>query len=159
MDTPIPYDKVFPVTWNQLQRLCRELAARLAGGQWKGMLAVARGGLVPAAILARELDIRLVDTVCVSSYEWQTQGEAQALKRPEGDGEGWLLVDDLVDTGGTARLLRQWYPKARFVTVFAKPKGRPLVDDCVAEVAQDTWVLFPWDAAQQFVPPIAKARE
>jgi xanthine phosphoribosyltransferase len=159
VDTATPYENVFPVTWNQLQRLCRELAGRLAGQEWKGILAVTRGGLVPAAIMARELDIHLIDTVCVSSYDWQIKGEPAELKRPEGDGEGWLMVDDLVDTGSTAKLLRQWFPKARFVTVFAKPKGRPLVDDCVAEVEQDTWVLFPWDAAQQFVPPIAKTRE
>lgn len=158
MSTTTPYDKVYPVTWEQLQRDCRALSWRLMErGPWKGIYAITRGGLVPAAIIARELDIRLIDTVCVSSYDWQSRGEASMLKpRPQGDGEGWLLVDDLVDTGRTARIVREMLPGAHFATVYAKPEGRPLVDTFITEVSQDTWILFPWDAGTQFVPPIAK---
>lgn len=159
----VPYDKVYPVTWEQLQRDCRALSWRLAErGPWTGIYAITRGGLVPAAIIARELDIRLIDTVCVSSYDWQEQGASHLLKKPigseGGDGAGWLLVDDLVDTGRTARLARELLPKAHFATVYAKPAGRPLVDTFITEVSQDTWILFPWDSATQFIPPIAKTR-
>jgi len=159
----VPYDKVFPVTWEQLQRDCRALSWRLAErGPWTGIYAITRGGLVPAAIIARELDIRLIDTVCVSSYDWQEQGASHLLKKPigsdGGDGAGWLLVDDLVDTGRTARLARELLPGAQFATVYAQPAGRPLVDTFVTEVSQDTWILFPWDSATQFIPPIVKTR-
>jgi xanthine phosphoribosyltransferase len=159
-----PYDKVYPVSWDQLQRDCRALAWRLVErGPWKGIYAITRGGLVPAAIIARELDIRLIDTICVSSYDWQNRGEASTLKRADkgegGDGTGWLLIDDLVDTGRTARLVREMLPGAHFATVYAKPEGRSLVDTFITEVSQDTWILFPWDSATQFVPPIAKTRE
>jgi xanthine phosphoribosyltransferase len=155
-----PYDKLYPVTWEQLQRDCRALAWRLLErGPFEGIYAITRGGLVPAAIIARELDIRRIDTVCVTSYDWQAQGEISILKKPEGDGQGWLLLDDLVDTGRTAKLVRELLPKAHFATVYAKPKGRPLVDTFVTEVSQDTWILFPWDSAVQFTPPIAKAGE
>jgi xanthine phosphoribosyltransferase len=160
VDKTHPYDKVYPVTWEQLQRDCRALSWRLVErGPWTGIYAITRGGLVPAAIIARELDVRLIDTICITSYDWQKQGEACSLKCPEGDGAGWLIVDDLVDTGRTARLVREMLPKAHFATVYAKPEGRPLVDTFVTEVSQDTWILFPWDSTPQFVPPIAKARE
>lgn len=161
MDTKIPYDKVYPVSWEQLHRDCRALSWRLMErGPWQGIYAITRGGLVPAAIIARELDLRLIDTVCISSYDWQKQGEANMLKaRPQGDGTGWLLIDDLVDTGRTARIVREMLPKAHFATVYAKPEGRPLVDTFITEVSQDTWILFPWDAGVQFVPPIAKTVE
>ncbi len=160
MDETNPYRKVHPVSWEQLQADCRALALRLVDrGPWRGIYAVTRGGLTPAAILARELDIRLIDTICVTSYDWQRKGEASAGKRPEGDGEGWRVVDDLVDTGSTARLVREMYPRAFFATVYAKPAGRPLVDEFVAEVSQDTWILFPWDSTPQFVQPIAKRGE
>jgi xanthine phosphoribosyltransferase len=156
----IPYSKLHPVTWDQLQRDCRELARRLAAlGTWTGIYAITRGGLVPAAIIARELDIHRIDTVCVESYDWQSRGEAKALKAPQGDGAGWLVIDDLVDTGNTARLVRGMLPRAHFATVYAKPAGRPLVDTCVAEVGQDTWILFPWDSAVQYTPPLVKAKE
>jgi xanthine phosphoribosyltransferase len=124
-------------------------------GPWQGIIAITRGGLVPAAIIARELDIRLVDTVCIASYAGRNQGQIEVLKSTTGDGEGWLLIDDLVDTGKTAKLVREMIPRAHFATVYAKPAGRPLVDTFMTEVSQDTWILFPWDSEIQFAQPIA----
>jgi len=149
--------KTFPVTWDELHRNAKALAWRLiADGPWKGIIAVTRGGLVPAAIVARELEIRLIDTVCLASYDDRLQGEMAVLKRVEGDGDGWLIIDDLVDTGRTAKTVREMLPKAHFATIYAKPAGRPLVDTFITEVSQDTWILFPWDIEPQFVQPIVK---
>lgn len=143
------------VTWDMLQIEARKLATRLLPReQWKGIIAVSRGGLMPAALLARELSIRYVDTVCISSYDHDNQREMNVLKRAEGDGEGFIVVDDLIDTGGTAKAIRDMYPKARFVTIFAKPAGKPLVDDYVVDIPQDTWIEQPWDMGITFVKPI-----
>jgi adenine/guanine phosphoribosyltransferase-like PRPP-binding protein len=155
-----PPTRTFPVGWEELHRHSKALAWRLLElGPWKGIVAVTRGGLVPAAIVARELDIRLVDTLCISSYNDRTKGSSvQVLKSIAGDGEGLLIIDDLVDTGHTARVVREMLPKAHFATVYAKPAGRPVVDTFVTEVSQDTWILFPWDIEPQFVPPIVGGR-
>ena len=154
---PIGLD--FPVSWDELHRTARALAWRLNDlGPLNGIVAVTRGGLVPAAIVARELDVRLVDTVCIASYEHKDQGDARILKGVGGDGEGWLIVDDLVDTGKTARIVREMLPKAHFATVYAKPAGRPLVDTFVTEVSQDTWILFPWDVELAYAQPIRERR-
>ncbi len=151
--------KEFPVSWEELHRHSRALAWRMAElGPWRGIVAVTRGGLVPAAILARELDLRLIETICVSSYDHTRPREARVLKTPPGDGEGWLMIDDLVDTGRTARLVRELQPKAHFATIYAKPAGRPLVDSYVTEVSQDTWIHFPWDIDLQYRQPIAELR-
>ena len=159
MSDTIPPDKNFPVTWEELHRNAKALAWRLLeSGPFKGIIAVTRGGLVPAAIVARELDIRLIDTVCITSYAEFDQGKLTVLKTVPGDGTGWLIVDDLVDTGSTARKVRELLPKAHFATIYAKPLGRPLVDSFITEVSQDTWILFPWDIEPQFVQPIAKRR-
>ena len=151
-----PYRKTYPISWDQLHRDAKALSWRLLDHDYfKGIVAVTRGGLVPAAIIARELDIRLVDTVCVFSYNWQDQrGEIEILKSIDHDGAGWLIIDDLVDTGRTAESVRQMLPQAHFATVYAKPAGRPLVDTFITEVSQDTWILFPWDSEVQFVQPI-----
>ena len=78
-----------------LQIHARKLAQRLLPvEQWKGIIAVSRGGTVPAALLARELSIRYVDTVCISSYDHDHQREMNVLKRAEGDGEGFIVIDD-----------------------------------------------------------------
>jgi len=149
------YQKTYPISWEQLHRDSKALAWRLVEMQpWKGIVAITRGGLVPASIIARELEIRLVDTVCISSYDYQQQGETSVLKAPGIQREGLLLIDDLVDTGQTARIVRDMLPDAHFATVYAKPAGRPLVDTFITEVSQDTWILFPWDTESRFVEPI-----
>jgi xanthine phosphoribosyltransferase len=150
------YAKTYPISWEQLHRDAKALAWRLVEKQeWQGIVAITRGGLVPAAVIARELDIHLVDTICISSYDWKDQGGIDVLKKSQGDGERWLLIDDLVDTGKTAKVARAMLPKAHFATVYAKPAGRPVVDTFITEVSQDTWILFPWDSESQFVQPIA----
>ena len=153
------YQKMFPVSWTELHRDARALAWRLADvGPFKGLVAITRGGLVPAAIVARELNIRLVDTICCSTYDRMARGaQVETLKgtvAEQDKGQGWLIVDDLVDTGKTAKLVRDLLPKAHFATVYAKPMGRPLVDTFITEVSQDTWIFFPWDTGLAFQPPI-----
>ena len=158
----------YTVTWDQLHRDGRALAWRLIErGPFAGVVAITRGGLIPAAIVARELDIRLVETVSVLTYAGERTGtllDEQTLGTPvvlkpaaaAGDGSGFLIIDDLVDTGATARVVRGLLPKAHFACVYAKPAARDVVDTFVTEVSQDTWILFPWDTEPQFVAPLAK---
>ena len=160
MDDPQRFQKNFPVSWEELHRHARALAWRLVEkGPWKGVIAVTRGGMVPACIVARELEVRVIDTICVVSYDHQRQGEIQIVKGTvAGDGDGWVIIDDLVDTGATMRAVRQLLPKAHVATIYAKPAGRPLVDTYITEVSQDTWIFFPWDLEPQFAQPIAGNR-
>jgi xanthine phosphoribosyltransferase len=162
MNDQLPHEKGFHISWEQIHRDSRALAWRLdgqgpgEGGTWRSVVAITRGGMVPACIVARELNIRHVDTVCVKSYDHQEQVEAEVLKAPDaviGDGTGVLVIDDLVDTGRTLEVVQKLYPKAHFATVYAKPKGRPLVQTFITEVSQDTWIFFPWDMALQYVEP------
>lgn len=150
------------VTWDQLHRDARQLAAELMPrGPFRGIVAITRGGLIPAAIIARELDCRLIETVSVVTYDEEKQGRASVIKQPEaaGDGEGFLIIDDLVDSGVTAQVVRGLLPKALFACLYAKPAGRPLTDLFVVEVPQETWVLFPWDTAPLFIPPLARRND
>lgn len=166
-----PAEKAFPVSWDQFHRDARALAWRLTGaGPFEAIVAITRGGLVAAAIVARELNLRLIETVCVVSYSAAGesagpethQGELRVLKSVadsvarigRGQGDRVLIVDDLVDTGKTAQIVRALLPKAHFATVYAKPMGRPMVDTFITEVSQDTWIHFPWDTGLAFQPPI-----
>ncbi|WP_323768659.1 xanthine phosphoribosyltransferase [Antarctobacter sp.] len=167
MDNRLPHEKGFHVSWDQLHRDARALAWRLQGqgpdeGAWRAVVAITRGGMAPAMIVARELDIRTVDTISVRSYhsgggKADERREAEVLKSPDadlvGDGEGILIIDDLVDSGKTLELVRSLYPKAHVATVYAKPQGRPQVETFITEVSQDTWIFFPWDMALQYVKP------
>ena len=155
--------KSFPVTWDQFHRDSRALAWRLQSlGPFDALVAITRGGLVPAAIVARELNIRVVESVAVKSYDHQSQSGitvlkpiTQALLDSVKTGAKILIVDDLVDTGATARVVRDMLPGAHFATVYAKPKGREMVDTFITEVSQDTWIFFPWDLDVAYVAPIS----
>ena len=125
------------------------------------MVTVTRGGLVPAAIVARELSIRVIETVSIVSYRDEDVQEAARVLKPMADpfraggGQGILVVDDLVDTGQTARAVRELLPESHIACVYAKPLGKPLIDTFITEVSQDTWIYFPWDLGLSFQQPIA----
>jgi len=158
-DTSERYHKTFSISWEQLQNDCRALAWKLLSVRkdWSKIVAIARGGLVPAAIIARELNIRVVDTVCISSYTIRNRKSAvDILKRPDLADMNltWLVIDDLVDTGRTACEVRKMFPGIHFATVYAKPEGRLIVDTFITEVRQDTWILFPWDSEPAYSKPL-----
>ena len=164
--------KAFPVSWDQFHRDCKALAWRLAGisdanGAWDAIISITRGGLVPSAIIARELGVRKIETVCIASYhEYKDQGNLIILKEiseeilaANNGGENILVIDDLTDTGATAIKVRETLPNAHFATVYAKPSGKPTVDTYVTEVSQDTWIYFPWDLDLSYVEPISGKRD
>lgn len=141
--------KDYPVSWHDIHRISKALAWKLeAKGPWKGIIAITRGGLVPACLVAMELNVRQIDTLSAASYDEKSQGDLKILKKPAdnvGDGDGWLIIDDLVDTGQTFKVARTLYPKAYYACLYAKPLGMPTTDTFVTELSQDTWIYFPWD--------------
>ena len=150
------------VNWLEVHRDAKTLVRKLVGlGDWKGIIAVTRGGLVPAAIIAREMEIRYVDTLCIATYDEQYIGDVNVIKKPAeavaDEGMGWLMIDDLVDTGTTIKTAREFLPKCHIATVYAKTDGLEYVDTFVHEVPQNHWVFFPWDTEPQYVAPIVNS--
>ncbi len=134
------------LTWDEFHRDTIALAKTLATiDSWNSIVAVTRGGLIPTAIIAQELDIRTIDTVCVTSYNNKQHIPLTILKNIEPRDEKMLFIDDLVDSGDTARTIKRMFPHAHYAVVYAKPAGKPFVDSFVTEVSQETWIVFPWD--------------
>jgi xanthine phosphoribosyltransferase len=161
-DSDAAYSGELIVTWAEVHRDAKLLVRRLLpASKWIGIVAITRGGLVPAAIFAREMEIRLIDTICISTYDDKSRGEVKLIKVPDGavqvQGKGWLVVDDLVDTGVTMRATRELLPEAHVATIYAKPKGLQYVDSFVHEVPQNTWIHFPWDTDVLVTPPLARS--
>lgn len=154
-------NRYLPIAWELFHRDTRLLAHKLMGRKdWKGIVAITRGGLIPSSIIAHELELRLVDCLCIISYDDRVQGEIRVEKTVQkdvvGDGEGWLIIDDLVDSGVTARKAKAILPQGHMATVYAKPHGEPCVDTYAVAVPQDMWLLFPWDAELMPNEPLAK---
>ena len=141
--------RIHASSWHETHREATDLADRLKPlGPWTGMIAITRGGMVPAAIVARVLGIRMIDTICLASYDNEIKGPVQIVKPAPadiGDGEGWLLIDDVADSGATAEEARRQLPKAHYAALYVKPASRPFVDTFLREVDQDVWIDFPWD--------------
>ena len=141
-------DKLY-INWQEFHQDTKALAEKIrAHGKFDKIIAISRGGLIPAGILAYELDIRNSQAINISSYD---TGE---IRRADEDveidcdisdvDEHTLVVDDLSDSGRTFRLMRQLLPQAKFVAVYVKEQGRAEADIYTRQVP-DTWVVFPWD--------------
>lgn len=141
--------KIHVTSWHEMHREATDLADQVARhGPWRGLIAVSRGGLVPAAIVARVLDIHLIETICIASYDGKEKGPPEVIKpspAAAGKGRGWLLVDDVADSGATAEAARRMLPEAHYATLYVKPAGLPFVDTFLRQVDQDVWIDFPWD--------------
>ena len=154
MKDKLPYEKGFHVSWDQIHRDSRALAWRLENkgpenGHWRGLIASTRGGMVPAMIIARELDIRLVETISIKSYDHKNQSEAKILKDPNAnlisDGSGIVIIDDLVDSGDTAKIVKDMMPNSKFVVLYAKTSGKKQADLHLYDFKDKDWLVFPWE--------------
>jgi len=129
-----------------LSALAELLAPVISQKNIKILCAVTRGGMVPAAILARQLHIHHIETICINSYlDCEVQESSKIIKMLDGDGTGVLVIDDLVDSGKTMNIVKEHLPKATTAVLFAKPQGKPFSDYFLREIPQDLWVCFPWE--------------
>ena len=108
------------------------------------MVVVSRGGFVPAAVVAYTLGIQDVDIVSIQSCIHREAGKAIVHRAPKTE-EIVLVIDDIVDKGGTAKALKEYMPNMHLAVIYAKPRGLPLASTYVEEITQDTWPVFPWD--------------
>ena len=145
MTTPPP----LLLKWSEIEDCSKLLAKRLKPiGPFTGIVAITRGGLAPALLIAQILDIRTIETIAVKSYTDTQAGPVQLIKAPGdrvGQGQNWLVIDDLADTGGTLKAVRQILPQAHFAGLYAKPLGKPLLDSYVTDMEQNQWLIFPWE--------------
>lgn len=142
------------VSWDDIHMRADTLADKLGtvaptandGTSWTGIIAVTRGGMIPACIAAEKLNIKLIDTFCLMSYQYKQQGEADIYKKATeaGDGTGWIVIDDLADTGKSFKVLRDHLPHAHYAAIYAKPEGAPTCHTYIKDIPQSTWIHFPW---------------
>lgn len=132
----------FPVTWEQVHRDALRLANKLKEIQkFDAILAVCRGGLVPAALIARELNIHVIDTVCFDT----NQNQEHIIKISSLPDKNLLVIDDIVNTGNTAKTVHKLFPAAHYASLYIKEDYKTLIDSYITAVDQNTWFIFPWE--------------
>lgn len=135
--------------WGHMHQLSCLLAKKLHDKGIKHVLAVTRGGLFPAQIVAQKLDIHHVATVGCRSYclgnkrgplEWV--GSKPVIE----DVSEWVVIDDICDSGQTLREIKKEYPGIRTACLFKREEDRPECDVWVEKVSLDgPWLVFPWE--------------
>ena len=138
------------LSWEEFHKVTRALALKVKDQYTaKGLIGVSRGGLIPLGILAEELNIKLIETIGIQSYDGKEKGEISELKPlfsgVQDGGAGWIVIDELSDTGMTFEFIRRKLPNAIYVAPYVKPLGRASVDAFVEEIPQTTWIVFPWE--------------
>lgn len=145
--------------FEEIVDMSKDLIKKLPTKKWEGILAITRGGLVPAGIIAQHMNIRRIEVINIKSYEEKSQGAMQILNSPAvtNGGENWLVIDDLSDTGSTFRTIRKLYPNAFLATLMVKPKGRDAVDLYSADFPQELWLHFPWEPLEEIEESVPKS--
>ena len=144
--------KKYYISWEEFYQDTLILSNKISATNksFKGIVVVTRGGLVPASIISQQLNIRVIEAFSVSSYEGIDQGELRPLTIPhlamQDNGEGWLMIDELEDSGRTIEFARNLLPHAFIVTVYRKPLGKVQLSDMnVKEFNANEWLMFPWE--------------
>ena len=133
------------ISYDEINSECQKLANLLKNEGFERIIAVARGGLVPACILAQMLNIREMSCISLASYEGEQRSEIKCLVPPEINiDEKTLFVDDLYDSGSTYRYLKEKYTKAKIAVLFCKNPQAQLDFPATSKEA-DKWLVFPWE--------------
>lgn len=116
-------------------------------GGWRGILSIARGGLIPSALISYALGLRRVRVMTIASYDDRSRGQLRIKDGTAlpGDGDGWLVVEDIADTGSTLKLVRALAPRTKIAVLVAKTDGLSSTDFAIRTVPQSCWVDFPWE--------------
>jgi xanthine phosphoribosyltransferase len=131
--------------------LKQEAAAR--GSPWRAVVGVVRGGVFPAQRVAEALGIAYRE-IRVSYYQGMVRGAEPVVLQSlsdEPDGEGLLVVDDVIDSGGTTLRVGGMWPRCDLAAVYTKPEGRAALASGWRAAAfhgrqmDDNWIVFPWD--------------
>ena len=142
------------LSWEGFGQACDDLAQQVteSGFRPKVVIAIARGGLLPAGALAYALGVELVDAINVERYSDSTQPMpdpvmlAPRLDSASVAGEQILIVDDITDSGRTlglvTRLLRGFGADVRSAVLFSKP-NTVFAPDYLWKRTEG-WVRFPW---------------
>ncbi len=155
-------------SWEEINELCKNLAKKIKNSGFNPdvVVAVARGGWVPARLICDHLDIK--ELYSVKTEHWgvaaSTTCEARITQPLNVDlrGKKVLVVDDVADTGDTVRIVVEhvmsFSPKELKVAVIDYKKTSSLIPDFYASFMEDwRWIVYPWSIKEDLKDLLKKA--
>ena len=143
---------VIKYSFYEISAISRSLASTAKKHNFTNVVGIARGGLIPAAIISYELDIPLL-TIAVSSYNKKEKSEFKIIQDFNIDdlneNSNILIIDDICDTGETMGWVSSKLSQARIknsiTCIFTKPKHTQYLDFYGSVVPDNKWIVFPWE--------------
>jgi uncharacterized protein len=143
------------ITWEHFHELARRLSHLVRAASFRPdlIVAIARGGCVPARVVSDYLDIFDVDAVKIEHYHGVHMGRIARVRYPlnaDINGKRVLLVDDVSDTGDSFELavrhLREHGEPATLKTaaLHHKTVSAFVPDFCAEIVTEWRWIIYPW---------------
>ena len=146
------------LSWAAVESACRSLAEDIrtqnAGDKFGCIVAIAKGGLIPAVLVNDFLGYNIpIYSVHVSSYHSEDRRQSEITFRTQLAADyamagTALIIDDIADSGETMKAIPvcRDHPNNCFKAVLVtKPRGEPFVNAYSILVPQDWWVIFPWE--------------
>jgi len=141
--------QTYNYNWEDLKQDSKNLANKIWKRRFKFILAITKWGLIPSYLVANELWIKVVKTICLSSYknkglQWpmvhhKINWFMENIENPK----DWLIIDDLSDTWYTLEYIKQEYPSVHTAVLLQKKTGWIKANFFAREV-DNIWIKFPY---------------
>ena len=142
------------ISWRQVDQLLRTVAEAIRAARFQPELivAIARGGFVPARLLCDQLGVMELASFRIEHYQGQQREARARVRHPlnvELGGRRVLVVDDLSDTGETfevamQHILERGASEARSAALHYKLGSKVEPDFYAKRVRQWRWLSYPW---------------
>jgi hypoxanthine phosphoribosyltransferase len=149
---------IFPcelISWHEVHRLCRRLSILIhqSGFIPDTVVAIGRGGYIPARLVCDYLDIMALTSIKIEHYLSGSEKQREAIIRYplciDITNLNVLIIDDVNDSGATLQLavehIRSFHPKeVRTAVMHDKQVTRYPVDYFARRIIKWRWIIYPW---------------
>ena len=134
------------LSYHDIHTDCIELAKKIKKKyKPEKLILISRGGLIPGSIIANYLGIQDVDVIALKTYaDRKRSKEIKVYKRIKSE-KKLVVIDDLVDSGETAKIVKEMMPNSKFVVLYEKTSGKKQADLHLYDFKDSDWLVFPWE--------------
>ena len=134
------------LSYHDIHTDCIELAKKIKKKyKPEKLILISRGGLIPGSIIANYLGIQDVDVIALKTYaDRKRSKEIKVYKRIKSE-KKLVVIDDLVDSGETAKIVKEMMPNSKFVVLYAKTSGKKQANLHLYDFKDSDWLVFPWE--------------
>jgi hypoxanthine phosphoribosyltransferase len=142
------------ITWKEITKHCQKLANDFKFYGYTTVLVVAKGGMIPAGIIAQHMpsETRFINMTATSLHSDPTLVEPK-LWFPNGyhkfyQPSNMVVLDDIADSGETFKAIKDWLgSRTKTAAVFSRWSCKEVPDHVGGEIYSDDWLVFPWESA------------